>query len=93
MTKKYTNNELVAHLSYYNEWRRQDYDNPAERLEQPKPKELGIVIDQAADRLRRMDDFEFENQFLLKEVKRQRYMLCIIIMWIIGFIIIINNLP
>jgi hypothetical protein len=39
--------EALTILKAYNAWRRQDNDNPEERLPMPHPKEIGQAIDVA----------------------------------------------
>lgn len=40
-------NEALTILKAYNAWRRQDNDNPEDRLPMPDPKEIGQAIDVA----------------------------------------------
>jgi hypothetical protein len=42
-----TNQQALTILKAYNAWRRQDNDNPEDRLPMPHPKEVGQAIDVA----------------------------------------------
>lgn len=44
--------DVIEELEYYNKWRRQDTDDPTDRMEQPSPTRLGMVIDEAVGLLK-----------------------------------------